>query len=64
MTEKRRPEDGRPRLSPLGTKHVSITLPLELIDLFKELGGSRWIRLQLEKIQIERTKESFKKSKD
>lgn len=54
MSEKRRPEDGRPRLSPLGTKHISITLPHELLDLFKELGGSRWVRLELEKIARQR----------
>lgn len=55
MPEKRRPEDGRPRLSPLGTKQVSITLPHELLDLFKELGGSRWVRLELEKIANKKT---------
>ena len=51
MPEKRRPEDGRPRISPLGTKQVSITLPHELLDLFREVGGSRWVRLELEKLQ-------------
>ena len=51
MTEqkKRRPEDGRPRITPGGVKRVNISLPVELLEDFKALGGSKWVREQIEK---------------
>ena len=52
MTEqkpKRRQEDGRPKTFENGFKRVCISLPVELVDTFKSLGGSSWVREQLKK---------------
>lgn len=35
---------GRPRLYEDGSRNVTISLPVELAALLKELGGSHWIR--------------------
>lgn len=50
MTEqkpKRRQEDGRPKKYENGTKRICISLPVELADAFKVIGGSNWVREQL-----------------
>ena len=41
---KRRQEDGRPKKHENGTKRICISLPVELVDAFKALGGSNWVR--------------------
>mgnify|MGYP006987380843 CR=1 FL=1 len=38
---------GRPRLYENGSRNVTISLPIELAALLKELGGSHWIRDRL-----------------
>lgn len=38
---------GRPRLYKDGSRNVTISLPVELAALLKELGGSHWIRDRL-----------------
>lgn len=50
MTEekpKRRQEDGRPKKYENGYKRICISLPTELAEPFKALGGSNWVREQL-----------------
>ena len=47
--KKRRQEDGRPKKYENGTKRVCISLPVELVDAFKALGGSNWVREQIKK---------------
>ena len=52
MTEqktKRRQEDGRPKKYENGTKRICISLPVELVETFKALGGSNRIREQIQK---------------
>ena len=44
---KRRQEDGRPKKYENGTKRICISLPVELADAFKAIGGSNWVREQL-----------------
>lgn len=44
---KRRQEDGRPKKYENGTKRVCISLPVELVDVFKALGGSNWVREEI-----------------
>lgn len=45
---------GRPRISSTGerVKSVCICLPPELIPVFRDLGGSKWLRKVLEKEQF------------
>jgi hypothetical protein len=47
MTE-RRSHAGRPPKTPNGGKQMSIYLPVELAAKFRALGGSAWLREQLE----------------
>lgn len=42
---------GRPRLYENGSRNVTISLPVELAALLKELGGSHWIRDRLRAVQ-------------
>lgn len=42
---------GRPRLYKDGSRNVTISLPVELAALLKELGGSHWIRDRLRDVQ-------------
>lgn len=42
---------GRPRLYAGGSRNVTISLPIELAGLLKELGGSHWIRDRLREVQ-------------
>ena len=42
---------GRPRLYENGSRNVTISLPVELAALLKELGGSHWIRDRLMEVQ-------------
>lgn len=42
---------GRPRLYENGSRNVTISLPVELAALLKELGGSHWIRDRLREVQ-------------
>lgn len=44
---KRRQEDGRPKKYKNGTKRVCISLPVELVDTFKMIGGSNWVRKEI-----------------
>lgn len=44
---KRRKEDGRPKKYENGTKRVCISLPAELVESFKAIGGSNWVREEL-----------------
>lgn len=47
---------GRPRLYEGGSRNVTISLPVELAALLKELGGSHWIRDRLREVVAEREK--------
>ncbi len=47
---------GRPRLYENGSRNVTISLPVELAALLKELGGSHWIRDRLREVVAEREK--------
>ena len=42
---------GRPRIYENGSRNVTISLPVELAALLKELGGSHWIRDRLKEVQ-------------
>lgn len=42
---------GRPRIYENGSRNVTISLPVELAALLKELGGSHWIRDRLREVQ-------------
>lgn len=42
---------GRPRLYENGSRNVTISLPVELAALLKELGGSHWIRDRLREVR-------------
>lgn len=42
---------GRPRLYENGSRNVTISLPVELAALLKEIGGSHWIRDRLREVQ-------------
>lgn len=42
---------GRPRLYEGGSRNVTISLPVELAALLKELGGSHWIRDRLREVR-------------
>lgn len=42
---------GRPRLYENGSRNVTISLPVELAALLKNLGGSHWIRDRLREVQ-------------
>lgn len=41
------PGRGRPKDTPLGSKRVMISIPNELVEDFKALGGSRWVQEQI-----------------
>lgn len=47
---------GRPRLYENGSRNVTISLPVELAALLKELGGSHWIRDRLREVHKARGK--------
>ncbi len=49
MQEQRKYSEGRPKVFKNGTKRVCISLPIELVEELKKLGGSEWIRAQIEK---------------
>lgn len=42
---------GRPRIYENGSRNVTISLPVELAALLKELGGSHWIRDRLREVR-------------
>ena len=42
---------GRPRIYENGSRNVTISLPVELAALLKQLGGSHWIRDRLREVQ-------------
>lgn len=42
-----RKECGRPKKFENGFKRVCVSLPVELVEVFKECGGSNWLREQL-----------------
>lgn len=44
MASEKKNLGGRPRLYENGSRNVTISLPVELAALLKELGGSHWIR--------------------
>ena len=48
---------GRPKETPLGFKRVMISLPMEMVDDFKSLGGSRWVQEQIHKAIAKEKKE-------
>ena len=47
MTSEKKNLGGRPRIYENGSRNVTISLPIELAALLKELGGSHWIRDRL-----------------
>ena len=47
MASEKKNLGGRPRLYENGSRNVTISLPVELAALLKELGGSHWIRDRL-----------------
>ena len=51
MASEKRNLGGRPRLYENGSRNVTISLPVELAALLKELGGSHWIRDRLMEVQ-------------
>lgn len=51
MSAKKKNLGGRPRLYEGGSRNVTISLPVELAALLKELGGSHWIRDRLREAQ-------------
>lgn len=51
MTSEKKNLGGRPRLYVNGSRNVTISLPVELAALLKELGGSHWIRDRLREAQ-------------
>lgn len=51
MTSDKKNLGGRPRLYENGSRNVTISLPVELAPLLKELGGSHWIRDRLREAQ-------------
>lgn len=51
MASEKRNLGGRPRLYENGSRNVTISLPVELAALLKELGGSHWIRDRLREAQ-------------
>ena len=51
MTSDKKNLGGRPRLYEGGSRNVTISLPVELAALLKELGGSHWIRDRLREAQ-------------
>lgn len=62
MASEKRNLGGRPRLYENGSRNVTISLPVELAALLKELGGSHWIRDRLREVQKagEKPKDSVK----
>lgn len=51
MASEKKNLGGRPRLYENGSRNVTISLPVELAALLKELGGSHWIRDRLMEAQ-------------
>ena len=51
MTSDKKKLGGRPRLYENGSRNVTISLPVELAALLKELGGSHWIRDRLREVR-------------
>ena len=39
--------EGRPKKYKNGTKRICISLPVELVETFKSLGGSNWVREEI-----------------
>lgn len=56
MASEKKNLGGRPRLYENGSRNVTISLPVELAALLKELGGSHWIRDRLREVVAEREK--------
>lgn len=44
---KRRQCEGRPKKYENGIKRICISLPVELVETFKSLGGSNWVREEI-----------------
>lgn len=51
MTSEKKSLGGRPRLYKDGSRNVTISLPVGLAALLKQLGGSHWIRDRLREVQ-------------
>lgn len=51
MASEKKNLGGRPRLYENGSRNVTISLPVELAALLKNLGGSHWIRDRLREVQ-------------
>lgn len=51
MASEKKNLGGRPRLYEGGSRNVTISLPVELAALLKELGGSHWIRDKLREVR-------------
>ena len=51
MASEKKNLGGRPRVYENGSRNVTISLPVELAALLKELGGSHWIRDRLREVQ-------------
>lgn len=51
MASEKKNLGGRPRLYENGSRNVTISLPVELAALLKELGGSHWIRDRLREVR-------------
>ena len=51
MASEKKNLGGRPRVYENGSRNLTISLPVELAALLKELGGSRWIRDRLREVQ-------------
>ena len=51
MASEKKNLGGRPRIYENGSRNVTISLPVELAALLKELGGSHWIRDRLREVQ-------------
>lgn len=47
-------EFGRPKKYENGTKRICISLPVELVEAFKDVGASNWVREQLMKVVASR----------
>ena len=51
MASEKKNLGGRPRVYENGSRNVTISLPIELAALLKELGGSHWIRDRLREVR-------------
>lgn len=51
---------GRPRSTPMGSKRIGICIPFEQVEIFRRLGGSKWVQNMISEATQKKEKKDAK----